>query len=289
MTASDNISIAYLINQQKGVSPKESLIFHCHGGGYVSSTYRSHEVYLREWGKRLRVPIVCVSYRLCPEQPYPASLQDLLDAYLFLTSGSSEALAKIGFIPRNIIVTGDSAGGNMALALVLALNEIRKSDAPAVCMPVAIALQYPNGNPAVDSSCSRAMSLIDTTITVSGLGHAAASYFGADHSGNELWFRSAAYEGIARAMMHKMKTDPLYNPLISTHFADLKHIKLFILAAEFDPLLDDAVAIGRVWQGPLVMDLARGLPHSFMSYAAVPDVSDAMDVAISRITEGLGL
>ena len=286
--SSDSISIAYLTNEARGVSPRDSLIFHCHGGGYVSSTYRSHEAYLREWGRKLRVPIVCCSYRICPEHPYPASLQDLLDAYLFVTSGSQEVLTKIGFHPKNIIVTGDSAGGNLALSLVLALNEIQKCGTKVV-MPASIALQYPNGNPAVESSCSRIMSLIDPTITLSGMGQAAAAYFGVEYTGHESWFRSEVYEDVARAMISKMKTDPLYNPLISPNYADLQQIKLFILAAEFDPLLDDAVAIGRVWRGPLVMDLAHGLPHSFMSYAGEPDVRDALDVAIRRIAEGLGI
>lgn len=156
-------------------------------------------------------------------------------------------------------------------------------------MPVAIALQYPNGNPAVQSSCSRVMSLIDPTITLSGLGHAAAAYFGVKVTSQEPWFRSEAYEEVARSLMRKMRADPLYNPLISSDYADLQDIKLFILAAEFDPLLDDAVAIARVWKGPLVMDMAHNLPHSFMQYVPVPDVSEAMDVAIARIADGLRL
>lgn len=286
--ATKSVVAAYLIHQEKGVSPSDSLIFHCPGGGYLSSSYKSHEVYLREWGKKLRVPIICTSYRLSPEHPYPASLQDLLDAYLFLTSGSSESVKILGFRPKNIILTGDSAGGNLALALVLALNDIRKREVD-VRMPVTIALQYPNGNPSIEKSPGRAMSVIDTTITLSGLGHAAASYFGIEETDVKPWFRSDQVENISRQMMKKMRSDHLYNPLISQNFADLKDIRLYITGAEFDPLLDDAVAIGKVWKGSLVMDLAKGLPHSFMSYAAVPDVTDAVNSIIIRIAEGLGI
>ena len=91
-------------------------------------------------------------------------------------------------------------------------------------------------------------------------------------------------------MMQRMRANPHYNPLISQEFADLKHLPLYITAAEFDPLIDDAVAIGGCWRGPLTMDLAKRMPHSFMSYGCeIPDVAQAIEGVISRISQALGI
>ena len=296
------IPVVYLLHGSKGVSPEDCLIFHCHGGGYLSSTFRSHEAYLRGWGERTRIPIHCTDYRLSPEHPFPASIQDLLDTYLFITSGSEEAVRLLGFQPKRIILTGDSAGGNMALVLALAISAIGKQqpEGKKVQQPVGMALQYPNGNPSVERTAARAMSVIDTTITLAGLGQAAGAYFGVDppsasspsdkHHPQQAWFRSADFVPLSRRMMQRMRANPHYNPLISQEFADLKHLPLYITAAEFDPLIDDAVAIGRCWRGPLTMDLAKRMPHSFMSYGCeIPDVAQAIEGVISRIAQALGI
>lgn len=56
-----------------------SLLFHCHGGGFVASSPRSHESYLRYWARHLDCPILSIDYSLAPENPFPR----------FLTSPSS--------------------------------------------------------------------------------------------------------------------------------------------------------------------------------------------------------
>lgn len=57
------------------------LLFHCHGGGFVAQSSRSHEVYLREWSKSLDVPILSVDYSLAPQAPFPRALEEVLYAY----------------------------------------------------------------------------------------------------------------------------------------------------------------------------------------------------------------
>nr|CAD7570308.1 unnamed protein product [Timema californicum] len=61
--------------------PSPVLIIHCHGGGFVAQSSRSHEVYLREWASHLKVPILSVDYSLAPEAPFPRALEEVLYAY----------------------------------------------------------------------------------------------------------------------------------------------------------------------------------------------------------------
>lgn len=63
------------------------MILHCHGAAFVAQSPDSHEIYLRDWARKLSgVPIISVDYSLAPEKKWPAAIQDILDVYLWLTS-----------------------------------------------------------------------------------------------------------------------------------------------------------------------------------------------------------
>lgn len=121
------------------------------------------------------VPIISVDYRLSPEHKWPAALQDCLDAYLWLTSGSDEVIQYIGYKPENIIFTGDSAGGNLCLILSCLLNDIKKKlitfdEAirklePEITFPSAIVAIYPSVNLKCIESPSRILSITDCQLT----------------------------------------------------------------------------------------------------------------------------
>lgn len=64
--------------------------------------------------------------------PYPIPLQELLDVYLWLFSGAEEVKAKLGYHPRQIILSGDSGGAFLALTLTIALNELNKMLAKSI-------------------------------------------------------------------------------------------------------------------------------------------------------------
>lgn len=53
-------------NGQSQLPPSTKLIFHCHGGGFVAQSSKSHEIYLREWAVALEVPIISIDYSLAP-------------------------------------------------------------------------------------------------------------------------------------------------------------------------------------------------------------------------------
>jgi acetyl esterase/lipase len=83
-------------------------------------------VYLRHWAIHSKgIPIISLDYSLTPKDRYPVQLEELLDVYLYLTSGLSEVKDLIGFIPDKIIMVGDSAGGLMILSMTMILNDLK--------------------------------------------------------------------------------------------------------------------------------------------------------------------
>ena len=70
--------------------------------------------------------ILSVDYSVSPEAKFPVALQQLLDVYLFVAGGSAELIETIGFRPNELILAGDSAGGNLTMAVLLVLNDINR-------------------------------------------------------------------------------------------------------------------------------------------------------------------
>ncbi|MEO0772970.1 MAG: alpha/beta hydrolase [Pseudomonadota bacterium] len=93
---------------------KDPVILYFHGGGYVFGSTNTHRAMAAALSKRAGFPVCLVEYRLAPEHPFPAAVEDAVAAY--------EALSD-----RPVILGGDSAGGGLALAL---LAEILRRDLP---------------------------------------------------------------------------------------------------------------------------------------------------------------
>lgn len=62
----------------------DAVIVHIHGGGFVAMSSRSHQGYTRKWANALGVPIFSIDYSLAPQHPYPAALDDVWQAYLWI-------------------------------------------------------------------------------------------------------------------------------------------------------------------------------------------------------------
>ena len=71
---------------------------------------RSHQTYLRRWANQLKVPLFCIDYRLAPEHPYPAAIDDCWQAYNWIINYVHKFF---NVNPLKIILVGDSAGGNL--------------------------------------------------------------------------------------------------------------------------------------------------------------------------------
>jgi epsilon-lactone hydrolase len=81
-----------------------------HGGGYCSGSMRSHRRMVSEAGRAAKVRTLSIAYRLAPEHPYPAALEDADSAWRFLRQA--------GFTAAHIAIGGDSAGGGLTAALI---------------------------------------------------------------------------------------------------------------------------------------------------------------------------
>lgn len=102
-------------------NPREDkVVLQLHGGGYIGkmrNAYRTFAGLYSEVGKGISV--LTIDYRVAPEHPFPAALEDTVEAY--------EWLLHCGFKPEQIIVAGDSAGGGLALALCMYLKDHGKA------------------------------------------------------------------------------------------------------------------------------------------------------------------
>ena len=101
-----------------GESPKPGVIYF-HGGGWVLGSCETHDDMCAEMADVADCVVVLVDYRLAPEHPHPAQLEDSLKVLAWMR-GSGRAL---GIDPSHIMAAGDSAGGQMSVALALALRD----------------------------------------------------------------------------------------------------------------------------------------------------------------------
>jgi len=96
-----------------GSDPSRVLMFF-HGGGYCSGSIRSHRRMVTEAGRAAALRTLAIGYRLAPEHPFPAALEDAVRAYRWLAARLE---------PRRIAFAGDSAGGGLALATMHKLRD----------------------------------------------------------------------------------------------------------------------------------------------------------------------
>ncbi|MBE7942467.1 MULTISPECIES: alpha/beta hydrolase fold domain-containing protein [Ramlibacter] len=219
-------------------------LLYLHGGGFVACSPRSHRsvtASLALRGFRVFVP----DYRLAPEHPFPAGLDDCLAAWRGLVALQPEGLAPPA-------VAGDSAGGNLALALMLALRDAGEP------LPAAAGLFSPctdmtGGSPSILDNAKR-----DAMFPGEGLQHFASAYLG---DGD--------------------RAHPLVSPLL----ADLTGLPpLLVHVGESEALRDDSVRFARKAADAGVEVSLRVwpvVPHVWQLLWALPEARASLDVAAS--------
>jgi len=107
---------------------QDRVILYLHGGGYVMGSINTHRAMVARISRAAKAKALALNYRLAPENPFPAAVDDATAAYRWL-------LAQ-GYKPGKIVVAGDSAGGGLTLATLLALRDA-KTPLPAAAVPIS--------------------------------------------------------------------------------------------------------------------------------------------------------
>ncbi|KAK3616305.1 hypothetical protein LTR56_026036 [Elasticomyces elasticus] len=122
----------------------DKLVLDIPGGGFVAMDPRCHDDKLMAWAGKLGRPVLALDYKKAPEYPYPYALNECYDAYHTLTTTRGVGLGFPGDKVPSIIVSGDSAGGNLAVGLCcLLLSEDGHRGNTPVPPPEALVLVYP--------------------------------------------------------------------------------------------------------------------------------------------------
>ncbi len=214
-----------------GTAPENGwpCVVYLHGGGWVVGDLESHDFLTAALAADLSAIIIAVDYRLAPEFPFPAAFDDCLTVWRAVRQQSSE----LGVDPQRIAIAGDSAGGNLAAALCLALRDAGEAQ------PKGQALLYPGLGGAADlpsrSECADAPLL----------------------SSNDLECYRALY--LTHRDQEKL---PYAMPLMATEFSALA--PAFVAVAQYDPLRDDGVCYHKALKNagvPSEFYLGAGLVH----------------------------
>ena len=105
----------------------DQVLLYVHGGGYVVGSMRTHRVMLSHISRAAGCKVLGLDYRLAPEQPFPAPVEDTLAAYRWLLAN--------GYHPRKIALGGDSAGGGLVVAALVAMRYLGEPlPAAGVCL-----------------------------------------------------------------------------------------------------------------------------------------------------------
>uniref|UniRef100_A0A915DPR8 Hormone-sensitive lipase n=1 Tax=Ditylenchus dipsaci TaxID=166011 RepID=A0A915DPR8_9BILA len=120
------------LSAPRQLPPSSRLVIHCHGGGYVATSSKSHETYLRGWAKSLNCPVVSIDYSLAPENPFPRATEEVLYAYAWILKNPE----KLGWTGDKICMVGDSAGGNLIVSVNLRLIELGAKRLPDGIVPI---------------------------------------------------------------------------------------------------------------------------------------------------------
>lgn len=126
-------------------------VLYCHGGGYTSGGLGFSKVLASKLTRATGMDTLAFDYRLAPEHPYPAAVEDALTAWGHLES--------LGIAPGDIVLAGDSAGGNLALVLCLKLREAGRG------LPGALLLMSPWTDMTASGESLRGRAGIDPVLT----------------------------------------------------------------------------------------------------------------------------
>jgi acetyl esterase/lipase len=224
-------------------SSRRTAVLYLHGGSYSGGSPRTHRALASRISRASGAALVVIDYRLAPEHRFPAALDDVATAYRWILGA--------GVDPARVAVAGDSAGGGLAVSLLVSLRDAGEP------LPAAAVLLSPWTDLAGTGDSIRSKAAADPWLDPDKLVPAARAYVG---------------------------DEPLDNPLASPLYADLGGLPpLLVQVGSEEILLDDArrlVGRARAAGTRAVLDEAPGQIHVFQAFAPYSGPARA---AIGRI------
>lgn len=223
------------------------LVFY-HGGGWVVGDLDTHDQPCRLLARYADVHVLSIDYRLAPEHPYPAPVDDSIAAYAWAVQHAAE----LGADSTRIAVGGDSAGGNLAAVVAQAARDA------GLQLPVAQLLIYPG----TDASRDRP----------------SKSLFGEGFflTRKQMdWYWDTYAQGGSR-------TDPRLSPLCADSLVGLP--PAIVTTAAFDPLRDEGEAYAEALRAagvPVVVRRAPGLVHGYFNMTGIHRASLQESLAVA--------
>ena len=216
----------------------ENVILYFHGGVYVIGTAAASVPLVSELARRAGAKAITLEYRLGPEHPYPAAVEDARAAY--------EGLLAQGIAPAQIALAGESAGGGLAVATLLALREA------GVPLPSCGYLMSPYVDLTLSGQTLAEKRDVDPVLTPAGLRVRVPDYVaGAD------------------------ACDPLISPI----FGDLRELPpLLIQVGSHEILLSDALRLAEraaICDVSVTLEVTPGVPHVFQGFAGLLEEAGA--------------
>jgi acetyl esterase/lipase len=234
---------AWITPSGRGHAPGDGpVLLYLHGGAYEIGSIASYRRFASELALLLGAAVAVVEYRLAPEDPYPAAVDDAVTAYADLVAA--------GHAPGSVALMGDSAGGGLALATLLALGR-RGLPQPAA----AVALSP----------------WADLTLTADSYDRCAAT----DPYLDRARLSASAVNYLAGADPH----DPLVSPALAPPEEWAGRAPVLVQSSAAEALADDATRVGeavRAAGGEVQVELWPDLTHVWhVMDQAIPEVRDA--------------
>jgi monoterpene epsilon-lactone hydrolase len=222
-----------------GCSTRRTLLYF-HGGGYAMGSLATHRLLVANLSRAAKLRVLSVEYRLGPEDPFPAAVDDAVTAYQFM-------LAQ-GLKPGQMAVAGDSAGGGLSAACLLALREAGHP------LPAAGALLSPWLDLSLTRDSITRLAQTDPLVEARLLQQCAEAYLGSQNP---------------------------QSPLASPLFGDLSGLPpLLIQVGSAEILLDDSTEFAARAQGAgceITLEVWEDMIHVWHSFAAIlPEARDAI-------------
>jgi epsilon-lactone hydrolase len=246
-TSSGSVGGIPVVNVEAAGTDHASVIFYLHGGAYAIGTAASSVGLASDLARRAGAQLVTVDYRLAPEHPYPAAIDDAVAAYRGLLDSGVAASA--------IAIAGESAGAGLAAATLVALKHA------GLTQPTGAVLMSPWADLTLSGESISAKAAADPALTPAGLRRRAVDYVADGDPAREL-------------------VSPIFADLTGLP-------PLLIQAGSHEILLNDATRLAvraAAVDLAVTLEVTPGVPHVFHGFAAMLDEGDA---ALTRAGEFL--